>query len=173
MSHASTDQQIHMADAMSARIKNASLGDFVEWLTAFAICFRRAVVEGKTPEPDIAKIALELIKGIDQGLPDTYEGADADERRKLHAKVEAFVAAMKPAVIADLMDEMAESYREVLLYQNADRVGRFHHSLDGDIALVSSPLVRDLVRLDRDLALDYETVEEDRIMADCAASAAS
>lgn len=168
------DQQILIADALQRRVKNASLGETVEWLTAFAMCFRRAVVDGALPEPDVARIAKELVEGIDKGLPERLEGEDAEERRKEHRRVEIFMGAMKPAHVADLLDELAEGYREVLLYHTADRLARCYRSLAGDIALAGSPVVHDLVRLDRLGELDFEMVEEDRkLMADCASSAAS
>ena len=169
------DQAILMADAMLERVKNASLGEFVEWVTALAICFRRAVVDGQVPEPEVAKIARELVEGI--GHASSLEGTEAEleERREQHRRVDAYIAAMKPATIADLMDEMAEGYREVLLHDDVNRLARFHRSLEGDIALAQSELVRDLVRLDTTGGLQFTPVEGDMeaLLADCGAAVAT
>jgi hypothetical protein len=175
MSHAlNNDRQIQMADALLARMKNASLGDFVEWLTALAFCFRTAVVNGESPDPSLTKIVQEMIAGIDKNLSDRYEGDDAEERRACQARVSKYLGAMKPVDIADLMDEMAEGYRDVLLHDDGARLRRFFRSFSADIALVSSPTVNDLVRLDRSGVLKFEIVKDDaELMADCASSAAS
>lgn len=160
-----SDRVLQVVDALQQRIKNGSLGDLVEWLTAFAICFR-AAVDGKTPDPAIDKIAQEMVQALSNGRPDRYEGDDAESRR---ARVERFVKAMPLDGLVALADEMAESFREVLLSKRTDRLRRFLDGLNSDIALAGNPLVHELVRLDRDRALEFELLEEEQaIMADCA-----
>lgn len=169
------DHEILKADVLGERVRGASLSEFVEWLTAFAMCFRRAVVDHENPDPDIAKIAREMLQDIGKGVPAHLEGEDAEARRAEHKRIETLVGAMKPSVLADLMDEMAEGYRDVLLHDDPDRLSRFHSSLDGDLALVGSGVVHDLVRLDAEGMLQYTEVEGDRegLISACATSAAS
>jgi len=167
------DQQILRADALGERVKNASLGEFVEWLTALAMCFRRTVVDGGSLEPAIARIALELMEGIDQGLPESLTGDDAEERRRQHARFDTYLAALKPRDIADFMDEMAEGFRAVLLYNDFDRLHRLIRCVSGDVALVCSRLVRDLVKKDIHGGLSFEPVEEDMLLMANSASAAA
>lgn len=169
------DKDIALADARAERVRNASLGEFVEWLTAFAMCFRRIVVDGKNPEPDISAIARELMDVHD--LPQRPRGSKEDQqaRREEHKRVEAFVKALKPGVLADLLDELADAYRDLLRYNDVERLAHFHRSLEGDIAIARSELVRDLVRRDQAGDLPYDEVVGDReaMLVDCGAPASA
>jgi hypothetical protein len=167
------DQEILMAEAFANRIKNASLGEFVEYLTALAMCMRRAIVDQQIPEPDIAGVVREFAAGIGKGLPETLDGDDADERRTAHERFTRFMDALKPMAIAELVAEMANAYRDILLYDDPTRLIRLHRTMDGDIALGSNPVVRQLVALDRENSLEFDPVDGDiaAIMSDCAAAA--
>lgn len=155
------DEAVLRANRLQERLENAPLGEVVEYTTAMAWCWRKRA-DGKAVEPDVQAIADDFIRGIFDGLEDQYTGPDAEERLREAERVQRFFDSLKLPSIADLTEELAESLRAVLLYQDGNRLRRFNRALAIDIALVNSAVVRDLVAQDRAGDLVYTIYDEDR-----------
>ncbi len=157
------DDAITRADQLDVRLREASLGQVVEWLTALALHYRRVMVDGQPPQREIADIVKEMFNGLPPAavLRSPHE---LDERRRQSALVQRSLDNMPPTRIAAMVEEMAEAFRDLLQGNGDGKLRALSLSMAGDMVLARSSAARSAVERYRAGTLPMRAVEDPRAL---------